>query len=175
MTSSEASVPADLRCAVHSVRPAVDSCPVCGRPRCADDAQKAPGGGCQVCRGEQGAAASAGAAGLESFVRAALASTAVALMGGVVAAQYVGAAVFAYLTPFVVGVLTGAAAQAAAGLPKTGPGANGVRLIAAVYAVLGVAFGFVLERSEGVLGAGSFLPYLAAVVGVILWTLPPKR
>lgn len=175
MTSSEAAVPAGPRCAVHSVRPAVDSCPVCGRARCADDAQKAPGGGCQICRGEPAPPPAAGGVAVENYVRAALASTAVALLGGVVAAQYVGAAVFAYLTPFVVGVLTGAAAQAAAGLPKTGRGANGVRLIAGVYAVLGVAFGFVLERSEGVLGSGSFLPYLAAVVGVILWTLPPKR
>ncbi len=177
VTSSEASLPAGPRCAVHAVRPAVDTCPVCGRPRCADDAQKAPGGGCQVCRGDQSPAAIGpeGGAELENYVRAALASTAVALMGGVVAAQYVGAAVFAYLTPFVVGVITGAAAQAAAGLPKAGSGANGVRLIAALYAVLGVAFGFVLERSEGILATGSFLPYLAAVVGVILWTLPPKR
>ncbi len=123
---------------------------------------------------DTGPSAALGGENLERYVRAALASTAVALLGGVVAAQYVGAAVFAYLTPFVVGVLTGAAAQAAAGIPKGGPGGNGIRLIAAVYALLGVALGFVLERSEGVLSAASVLPYLAALVGVVLWTLPPK-
>lgn len=112
---------------------------------------------------------------LERYVRAALGSYAVALLGGVVAAQYVGAAVFAYLTPFVVGVLTGAAAQGAAGIAKGGPGGNAVRLIAAVYAVLGIALGFVLERSEGVLSSASVLPYVAAIVGVVLWTLPPKQ
>ncbi len=111
---------------------------------------------------------------LERYVRAALASTAVALLGGVVAAQYVGSAVLAYLTPFVLGVLTGAAAQAAAGGAMTGPAAGRIRVLAGVYAVLGVAFGFVLERSEGVLATAALLPYLAAVGGVVLWTQPVK-
>lgn len=113
-------------------------------------------------------------ADLERYVRAALAGSAVALLGGVVAAQYVGAAVFAYLTPFVVGVLTGAAAQAA-GPYRTGPVPTQVRVLACAYAVLGVALGFVLERSEGVFAPASLLPYLAAVVGVVLWTLPPRH
>ncbi|MGI8537023.1 MAG: hypothetical protein ACR2K2_11110 [Mycobacteriales bacterium] len=160
---------------MHPVRGAVDRCPVCGRPRCAADAEQASGGGCPVCRGGVGAAPPpAFVSDVERYIRAALASTAVALLGGVVAAQYVGAAVFAYLTPFVVGVLTGAAAQAAAGGAKTGPAAARIRVLAGLYAVLGVAFGFVLERSEGVLAAASLLPYLAAVAGVVLWTLPAK-
>lgn len=111
---------------------------------------------------------------LERYVRAALASTAVALLGGVVAAQYVGSAVLAYLTPFVLGVLTGAAAQAAAGGARTGPAAGRIRVLAGVYAVLGVALGFVLERSEGVLATAALLPYLAAVGGVVLWTQPVR-
>lgn len=107
-------------------------------------------------------------------MRAALAANAVALLGGTVAAQYVGAQLFAYLTPFVVGVLTGAAAQAAAGGARTGRDAAGVRVVAVVYAVLGVALGFALERSSTVFDTGTLLPYAAAVLGVVLWTLPPK-
>jgi hypothetical protein len=112
---------------------------------------------------------------VERYVRAALASTAVALLGGVVAAQYVEAAVFSYLTPFVVGVLTAAAAQKAFGRATPASAAVGIRVLAGAYAVLGVALGFVLERSVGVTASSSVLPYLAAVGGVVLWTLPPKR
>ena len=111
---------------------------------------------------------------LEAAVRAALAAQAVALLGGVVAAQYVDAQLFAYLTPFVVGVLSGAAAQSASGGVRTGSVAARVRVVAAVYAVLGVALGFALERSKDVLDSSTLLPYLAAVAGVVLWTLPPK-
>ncbi len=178
MTSPDASAPpaADgTRCAVHPVRRAVDRCPVCSRPRCAADAQEATGGGCAVCqRRDTGTEQPRGVALMERYVRGALAAYAVALLGGVVAAQYVGAAVFAYLTPFVVGVLTAAAAQGVAGLPKTGSPAMLIRLLAGGYAVLGVAFGFVLERSAEVLGAASVPPYVAAVLGVVLWTLPPS-
>lgn len=178
MTLPAASAPSaadGTRCAVHPVRRAVDHCPVCSRPRCAADAQEAIGGGCAVCqRREAGTEQPSGVALIERYVRAALAAYAVALLGGVVAAQYVGAAVFAYLTPFVVGVLTAAAAQGAAGLPKTGSPAALIRLLAGVYAVLGVAFGFVLEQSAEVLGAASVPPYVAAILGVVLWTLPPS-
>ena len=168
-------LPPGTRCAVHPVRRAVDACPVCARPRCAADAQAAPGGGCPVCGGAGAAAARTRPPGeLERLVRAALAGTAVALLGGVVAAQYVGAEVFAYLTPFVVGVLTAAAAQAASGGARTGPTARRVRLVACAYAVLGTALGFALERSEGVLEARSLPPYAAALAGAVLWSLPPK-
>ena len=93
---------------------------------------------------------------------------------GLGAAEYVDAQLFAYLTPFVVGVLTAAAAQAAAGRARTGPAVTGVRAVATVYAVLGVALGFALERSKDALESSTLLPYLAAVAGVVLWTLPPK-
>jgi hypothetical protein len=121
------------------------------------------------------AGTSRGATDVERYVRAALASTAVALLGGVVAAQYVEAAVFSYLTPFVVGVLTAAAAQKAFGRAGSASAAVGIRVLAGAYAVLGVALGFVLERSVEVTASSSVLPYLAAVGGVVLWTLPPKR
>ncbi len=167
-------VPSGARCAVHPVRRAVDDCPVCERPRCAADAAAA-GPGCAACGGRGAArAGSAAPPAREQLVRAALAAQAVALLGGVVAAQYVGAELFAYLTPFVVGVLTAAAAQTASAAPRTGPPAMRLRAVAGVYAVLGVALGFVLEGSEGALDGRSVLPYVAAVVGVVLWTLPPK-
>ena len=84
------------------------------------------------------------------------------------------AELFAYLTPFVVGVLTAAAAAAASAAPRTGRPAMRVRVIAAVYAVLGVGLGFALEGSEGAVDTRSLLPYAAAVAGVVLWTLPPS-
>lgn len=107
-------------------------------------------------------------------MRAALAASGVALAGGLVASQYVGAEVFSYLTPAVVGVLCGAAAQAAAGGPRRGRPAAVVRALACGYALLGVALGFVLERSVGALDRATLLPYAAAVAGAFLWTLPPR-
>ena len=98
-----------------------------------------------------------------------------AVLGGLVAAQYVGAEVFAYLTPAVVGVLCGAAAQAAAGGPRRGRLAAVVRVLACGYAVLGVALGFVLEASVDALDGSTLLPYAAAVAGGFLWTVPPRR
>ena len=170
-------LPTGARCAVHPVRRAVDRCPVCSRPRCAADADLAPGGGCPACGGTPDGAGSSRqrvVPPLEKLVRAALAAQAVALLGGVVAQQYVEAQLFAYLTPFVVGVLTAAAAQSAATGARVGPDAGRVRVVAVVYAVLGVALGFVLEESTDVFAGSTVLPYLAAVAGVILWTLPPK-
>ena len=108
-------------------------------------------------------------------MRAALAAGGVAVAGGFVAAQYVGAEVFAYLTPAVVGVLCGAAAQGAAGGPRRGRLAAVVRALACGYAVLGVALGFVLEASVDVLDGSTALPYAAAVAGAFLWTVPPRR
>lgn len=172
-----APLPPGTRCGVHPVRRAVDRCPVCDRPRCAADAASAPGGGCPACHGVRPGdelPAKRAVPLLEAAVRAALAAQAVALLGGVVAAEYVDAQLFAYLTPFVVGVLTGAAAQSASGGVRTGPVAARVRVVAGVYAVLGVALGFALERSKDVLDSSTLLPYLAAVAGVVLWTLPPK-
>ena len=165
------------RCGVHPVRRAVDRCPVCSLARCAADAEAAPGGGCASCGGTpigDTRDALRRASDLERLVRGALAANGVALLGGVVAAQYVGAQLFAYLTPFVVGVLTGAAAQSASIGPRTGAFATQIRVLASVYAVLGVALGFALEKSQDVAGTSALLPYLAAVVGAVLWTLPPK-
>ena len=183
MSTPAPAAPADAplspgtRCGVHPVRRAVDRCPVCALARCAADAEAAPGGGCASCGGTpigESRDARRRPTSRERLVRAALAAYGVALLGGVVAAQYVGAQLFAYLTPFVVGVLTGAAAQAAAGGARTGSDATRVRVLAVVYAVLGVALGFALERSQDAFDTSTLLPYAAAAVGVVLWTLPPK-
>lgn len=161
-----------LRCAVHPMRPGVDTCPICGRPRCGTDAAQAPGGGCLACRGTTRDPSVVSP--VERLVRAALGATPVALLGGLVAAQYVGAELFAYLTPAVVGVLCGAAAQAAAGGARHGRVALGVRALACLYAVLGVAVGFVLEQSVDPFESGTLLPYACALAGAVLWTMPPK-
>lgn len=173
---SAPALPPGTRCGLHPVRRAVDRCPVCDRPRCAADAAAAPGGGCPACSGVRPGEETPprpAVLPLEAVVRAALAAQAVALLGGVVAAEYVDAQLFAYLTPFVLGVLTGAAAQSASGGARTGPVASRVRALAGVYAILGVALGFALERSKDALDSSTLLPYLAAVAGVVLWTLPP--
>lgn len=173
-----APLPPGTRCGVHPVRRAVDRCPVCSLARCAADAEQALGGGCASCGGTpvgQTRAALRRITPTERLVRAALAAHGVAVLGGVVAAQYVGAQLFAYLTPFVVGVLTAAAAQAAAGGVRTGPLVPRVRAIALVYALIGVALGFAIERSQDVVSGGALVPYVAAVAGVVLWTLPPKQ
>jgi hypothetical protein len=154
---------ATSRCAGHPSRPAVDACPVCGRPRCGSCARAA---GCPLDR-----PAATGPSGAERAVRGALAGTAAALPGGLVAAEYVGAPVFWLLAPLVLGVLCGAAVARAAG---AGPA---VRPVAVVYAVLGTAFGFLVEGSRAPLGldAQVLLPYAAAAAGGLLWTLPPRR
>lgn len=164
------------RCGVHPVRRAVDLCPVCARPRCAADVTAAaPRGGCPACGGSVTSGPVLPVVPVrERLVRAALAGQGVAVLGGVVAAEYVDAPLFSYLTPFVVGVLTAAAAQAASGAPRSGPDASRIRLVSIVYALLGVALGFVLEKSTGTFDTSTLLPYAAAVVGVVLWTLPPK-
>ena len=172
MTTAAAPGPSASRCAAHPMRRAVDRCPTCDRPRCAADLGSA---GCPACAAATRASVARGPSPLERAVRGALAAYPVALSGGVVAAQYVGAELFALLTPLVLGVLVAAAAQAASGGARQAPAVRRVRLVAGTYAVLGVALGFALERSQGVLTSSALLPYAAAVVGVVLWTLPPRR
>ena len=170
---------AAARCAVHPARPALDRCPVCGRPRCAVDAGRHADRGCAACVRAPGPAV-APVPPLERLVRAALGALAAALLGGLVAAQYVDAGLFAVLTPAVVGAGAGAAAQAASGVvrgPERGRGrtARQVRAIGAAGGVLGVGLGFLLERSRDPLSTGALLPCAVAVAGSLLWTAPPRR
>ncbi|MCA1712487.1 MAG: hypothetical protein LC789_12965 [Actinobacteria bacterium] len=110
------------------------------------------------------------------MVRAALAAFAVALVGGLVASEYVGATVFSYVGPFVVGVVCGGAATKAAGTDGRGQLGTRVRAIGALLGVLGVAFGFLQEQSMDPvsLDLHVLLPYVAAVAGAVLWTVPPR-
>jgi len=177
--SSPTSAPPRVRprCAVHPSRPAVDACPVCERPRCGADVS-AVAVGCLGCVAESAGAVSTvrPAGDVERLVRAALAAYAVSLVGGLVASEYVGATVFAYLGPFVVGVVCGGAATRAAGTEGRGQLGSRVRAVAAAFAVLGIALSFVVEGSLGVLELTSdvYLPYVAAVAGALLWTMPPR-
>ena len=157
-------------CAVHPSRPAVDGCPVCARPRCGPDADAAPGGGCAACGGRAAGAVRRPPDDLELLLRGTLAAYAAALAMGFVVSEYVGAGLFAYVTPFLLGVLAGEAGQRAAG--TTRPDAR-LRAVFSVLAVGGAAVGFLLEGSAGLL-SGQVLPsYAAAAAGAVLWTTPP--
>lgn len=166
------------RCSAHPGRPAVDTCPVCERPRCGADRLKAAGGGCAVCGGSRDPAPTSGfavASARERLVRAAVAANLVAVLWGFVQAQYVQAELFQFLSPAVLGVLAGGAATWAAGSP-TGALGRQVRLVAVLYAVLGCAFGFVKEGTFTVYAANVdvLVPYAIAAAATWLWTTPPK-
>ncbi|MCU1595617.1 MAG: hypothetical protein JWO12_3009, partial [Frankiales bacterium] len=107
------------RCAAHPGRPAVDRCPLCGLARCGADRAAWSTGGCVLCQGgtPERTDSYPAAAPRERVVRAALAASAAAIAWGYVTAEYVGADVFKYLSPAVLGVLCGGAATAAAGNP----------------------------------------------------------
>src|SRR5436190_9881471 len=81
------------RCAVHPARPAVDRCPVCGRPRCGADARSAPGGGCLQCGGVPTEVPPEAAGQREAIqvIAALLASLLLAELLAPVVSEYVGA------------------------------------------------------------------------------------
>ena len=159
------------RCVAHPSRPAVDSCPVCDRPRCGADAK---GAGCAVCGGKV-AVVRRPAPAPELLVRSAIACHVVAIVTGVVLQEYPGSPVFQYLAPAVGGAAVGAAATAAAGEPR-GMLLLRVRVLAVVYSVLATGYGFVLEGTYKVydLKGVVLLPYVAAGLAAWLWTRPPK-
>lgn len=158
---------------MHPGRPALDVCPVCDRPRCAADAGDATPG-CRACTRAAPSSRVRPPDPAERLVRGTLAALGAAVLGGVVSAQYVGAELFAYLTPFVVGVLCGAAAQAAAGGPRRGTTALRVRGAAALCALLGTGLGLLLEGSRSPVSSAAVVPALLAVAGAVLWTAPPR-
>ena len=163
------------RCAAHPGRPAVDSCPVCDRPRCGADAARPFGGGCTVCHGIADGAAHRPASRRELLVRGALGANLMAVVWGFVEAEYVQAGVFQYLAPVVLGAFTGGVAMAAAGQPRGKDGTR-MRLIAVAYSLLGCGWGFVREGTFGALSSSGdvLLPYLLAAAACWGWTLPPK-
>ena len=169
------------RCAVHPARPAADTCPVCGRPRCDRDAA-ASSGGCLACAGTAVPAKEARARRAvptdEGVIRAALAVLPISLLGGAISSEYVGTDVFGIVTPFLVGVACGAAAVAAAGAVPRPEGLRVVRLVGLLYALIATGYGFrfVVGGEDPFAPAGDRIwPYAAAAAGAWLWTIPPKR
>lgn len=171
-----------VRCVAHPSRPAVDRCPICDRPRCGADGG---GSGCQVCHGLGEVLVATTAGSRERLVRAALAAQAAAMLAGPVWSEYVGAPLLTplgdsligtYLAPAVVGIACGSAATAAAGEPR-GPLLQRVRLLAVLWAVLGLGLGFVLEGTYRVVAGEPrvLVPYLVGALACWLWTAPPKR
>ena len=165
-----------LRCAAHPGRPAVDSCPVCARPRCGTDAADAHGGGCAVCHGVTEVTAHRAPSRLELLVRGVLGAELTAVVWGFVEAEYVQAGVFQFLAPLVLGAFTGGVALAAAGQPRGADGTR-MRVVAVVCALLGCAFGFVQEGTFTAFSTSQdvLVPYVLAASACWLWTLPPKR
>jgi hypothetical protein len=109
-------------------------------------------------------------------VRGALAAFAAAMLGGLVASEYVGSTVFSYVGPFVVGVVCGGAATKAAATDGRGELGTRVRAVGALLGVLGVGFGFLDEQSLDPVSASGdvLLAYAAAAAGAVLWTMPPR-
>jgi hypothetical protein len=163
-----------LRCAVHPSRPANDACPVCARPRCAADAHAAPGGGCLACEGRRGRAVPPPAAP-PALIAAAAAAGPVAIVTGLIASEYVGAAWYIGLgaVPAFVGIVVSMIAERAAGTAR-GPR---LRVLAAVYSVLAMMVAYQPARaaeSPFVLQWRVLLTYAIAAGTSWLWTVPPR-
>lgn len=170
MSQPTTAAPRRARCAVHPARLAVDECPICGRHRCGPDASGYVDAGCGACLSATPAVPPAGE--LERRVRAGLAGYLAALVGGVIATQYVDVHLFSLVAPFLVGLAVAWSATAARG---RGPAVDPpIMAIAAALAVLGAALGFRLVTG-GQDPAGSFgevgPPYLCAVAGTFVWPL----
>ena len=163
MTTAAAS-----RCAAHPARPAVDRCPVCDRPRCGADASTFAGRGCATCIAAPGGAPTPTTA--ELLTRAGLAALAVAVVGGWVATQYVRSRGFSLIAPGLVGVASAWATAAAVG---TAPGTRRIVLsVAAAGALFSAALAFRLTvgGQSPLHPAGRVVPpYIAALVGVLVW------
>lgn len=110
-------------------------------------------------------------------MRAALAAGAAAIAWGYVTAEYVGADVFKYLSPAVLGVLCAGAATAAAQNPPKGQLSKAVRWLSVLYAVFGSGVGFLLEGTYDPIEASTnvLVPYLIAAGAAYLWAAPPAR
>lgn len=158
-------------CAAHPDRPALDACPVCGRGRCGPDAEAGPGGGCLACGGVREVRTAAPTV-LERTVRAALGAYAVAVPMALVVSEYVGAGLFGFVLPFLLGVLSAEAAQRAAATPRA---PREVRLAALVPALVGTALGLALEGSTPLLSGSGLLTVAATGAGVALWLAPPRE
>lgn len=169
-----------LRCAVHPGSPSYDTCPVCSRPRCAADAELAPGGGCLAC---EGARPRKGPPPLDlrALAGAGVVCGLAAPLAGLISSEYVGAGFVGYIVPFFVGIVMGIAAEAGARVKR----GRALRILAAFYAVLAVATGldhplalgnaFALEPDWWITPIPRTLVlYAGAAAGAWVWTAPPR-
>lgn len=115
---------------------------------------------------------------LPRYVRAALTGTVSAVLGGIVASEYIGTALFSLLVPFLVGVLCAGATRRAGQTDGRGTLGRRIRGMGVGYAVLGVAVGFKVVPG----GSSAFRPalevvptYLSAALGAVLESIPAKR
>ena len=157
------------RCAIHPARPAHDTCPVCGRPRCHADAEATGTAGCLACT--QGPRPDRPTGRPELWIRAGLAGLAVSYVGGWIATQYVRVHLMSLVAPAVVGLAASWAVFRVGGRLRP---PTATWLTAALAALLGTALGFVLTpggqnplRDWALVGG----PYLACLVGVALGPL----
>src|SRR3954466_2786431 len=158
------------RCAVHPARPAVDQCPVCGRPRCGADARSAPGGRCLACGGADRTTQRAPDRQREAarIIAGTLAAVLLAELLAPVVSEYVGAKWFAEITPVLLGLAFATNAAAAARTHGRGRLDPVMRAIGGVAAVLGTVFAFrLVTGGQDPFGpAGTVLPpYLCALAG----------
>lgn len=112
---------------------------------------------------------------VQQVLRALLAAGVVAAVASPVCSEYVEAGFLQYVVPLVTGVLCGGAGLAVARNPGRDQLGLVLRAMTSVLAVLGVAVGFHLEGSQGLLEPKSIGIYAIAVVGDLVWTQPPKR
>lgn len=164
--------PPALRCAVHPALPAVDTCPVCRRPRCANDAALAPGGGCLTCEGVRPRSGPP-PLDLRALVGAGVLCGIVTPVVGKVASEYVGAGWVGWTMPVFAGVAVAIAAEAGARRKR----GRLLRIVAAVYSVLAIAVGLADPRAAG----SPFTPvgrvlglYALAAATAWFWTAPPR-
>jgi hypothetical protein len=167
---------------LHPGRAAIDACPVCGRPRCAEDARTHGRSGCGVCVATTTARRPASTA--EVLVGAGLACLPAAYIGGPIAAEYVDDHIFALIVPALIGV--GACWPALAVCHRSGRGLRRIVLAVSVFAagcgVLGTAMGFRLypHGPHQILSPWSLVgaPYLCAAGAALVWPYvfgPPRR
>ncbi|HVW80055.1 MAG TPA: hypothetical protein VHB69_03830 [Mycobacteriales bacterium] len=171
-----------MRCAVHVGRAAHDHCPVCGRPRCDDDAADYRDRGCAACVVNRVAARPVPRAA--RLVAAGVPVVPIAAVGGWIYSQYVEVHIFSWLVPALLGVagssVAGALLHRVAAIRQR---IDRLPLLAgAIAAVLGTALGFRLfphgphDPLHPWHEVG--LPYICAVVAAIVWPLilgPPRR